>query len=92
MNPSGEDFAYQTALAERGAWLEYDMIGMDFFYADQQAQSPSDEENARAIGRLRDAGLLGNVLISPGRLCQDPASSATGAPATPTSWITSCPA
>jgi phosphotriesterase-related protein len=64
MNPSGEDFTYQTALAERGAWLEYDMIGMDFFYADQQAQSPSDEENARAIGRLRDAGLLGSVLIS----------------------------
>ncbi len=64
MNPSGEDFTYQASLAERGAWLEYDMIGMDFFYADQQAQSPSDEENARAIGRLRDAGLLGNVLIS----------------------------
>jgi phosphotriesterase-related protein len=64
MNPSGEDFAYQAALAERGAWLEYDMIGMDFFYADQQAQSPSDEDNARAISRLRDAGLLGSVLIS----------------------------
>jgi phosphotriesterase-related protein len=64
MNPSGEDFTYQAALAERDAWLEYDMIGMDFFYADQQAQSPSDEENARAIGRLRDAGLLGSVLLS----------------------------
>jgi phosphotriesterase-related protein len=64
MNPSGEDFDYQAALAGRGAWLEYDMIGMDFFYADQEAQSPSDEENARAIRRLRDAGLLGSVLIS----------------------------
>jgi phosphotriesterase-related protein len=48
----------------RGAWLEYDMIGMDYFYADQQAQSPSDQENAEAIGRLREAGLLGSVLIS----------------------------
>jgi phosphotriesterase-related protein len=64
MNPSGEDFAYQAELAQRGAWLEYDMIGMDYFYADQQAQSPSDEENARAIARLRDAGLLGSVLLS----------------------------
>ncbi len=64
MNPSGEDFDYQARLAERGAWLEYDMIGMDYFYADQQAQSPSDEENARALLRLRDAGLLGSVLIS----------------------------
>lgn len=64
MNPSGEDFEYQSALAHRGAWLEYDMIGMDFYYADQEAQSPSDEENAQAIGRLRDAGLLGSVLLS----------------------------
>jgi phosphotriesterase-related protein len=64
MNPSGEDLEYQSALAERGAWLEYDMIGMDFYYADQEAQSPSDEENARAIGRLRDAGFLRRVLLS----------------------------
>src|ERR687890_1136993 len=64
MNPSGQDFDYQARLAERGAWLEYDMIGMDYYYADQEAQSPSDEENARALLRLRDAGLLGSVLIS----------------------------
>lgn len=64
MNPSGADFDYQANLARRGAWLEYDMIGMDFYYADQSAQSPSDEENAVAIKRLRDAGLLGSVIIS----------------------------
>ena len=64
MNPSGPDFDYQAPLARRGAWLEYDMIGMEYFYADQQAQSPSDEENARALLRLRDAGLLRSVLIS----------------------------
>ena len=64
MNPSGSDFDYQAELANRGAWLEYDMIGMDFYYADQSAQSPSDDDNALAIRRLRDAGLLGSVLIS----------------------------
>lgn len=64
MNPSGEDLDYQAAIADRGAWLGYDMIGMDFYYADQEAQSPSDEENARAIKRLRDAELLGSVLLS----------------------------
>lgn len=64
MNPSGEDLQYQATAAQRGAWLEYDMIGMDFYYADQEAQSPSDEENARAIRRLRDAGLLDHVLLS----------------------------
>ena len=64
MNPSGKDFEYQAGLARRGAWLEFDMIGMDFFYADQQAQSPSDDDNAEALARLREAGLLGNALIS----------------------------
>lgn len=64
MNPSGADQPYQIALAERGAFLEYDMIGMDFWYADQQVQSPSDDENAAAIKRLIDAGLAAKILLS----------------------------
>lgn len=64
MNPSGEDFEYQAGLAARGAWLEYDMIGMDFYYADQEAQSPSDQQNGRALERLKDAELLDHVLLS----------------------------
>lgn len=64
MNPSHDDFAYQRELAERGAFIEYDMIGMDFFYADQQVQCPSDEEAARAIARLVDAGHMDRILLS----------------------------
>jgi phosphotriesterase-related protein len=64
MNPSLSDVAYQHTLAQRGAWLEYDMIGMDYYYADEQAQSPSDEENARAIRALIDAGYADRVLLS----------------------------
>ncbi|MFB2551770.1 phosphotriesterase family protein [Ensifer soli] len=64
MNPSHGDLAYQSELAERGAFLEYDMIGMDFFYADQQVQCPSDEECARAIVRLVEMGHLGRILLS----------------------------
>jgi phosphotriesterase-related protein len=64
MNPSGRHLEYQAELARRGAWLEYDMIGMDFYYADQSAQSPSDEENVRAIDRLKQSGFLSQVLIS----------------------------
>jgi phosphotriesterase-related protein len=64
MNPSGDDPEYQIEMTRRGAWLEYDMIGMDFFYADQQAQSPSDQENTRALERLKDANVLGSVLLS----------------------------
>lgn len=64
MNPSHDDFAYQSELASRGAFIEYDMIGMDFFYADQQVQCPSDEESARAIVRLVEAGHLDRILLS----------------------------
>jgi phosphotriesterase-related protein len=64
MNPSHDDVAYQTSLAERGAFIEYDMIGMDYWYADQGVQCPSDEENARAIRRLVDLGHRDRVLLS----------------------------
>jgi phosphotriesterase-related protein len=64
MNPSHDDVAYQTSLAERGAFIEYDMIGMDYWYADQGVQCPSDEENARAIKRLLDLGYGDRVLLS----------------------------
>jgi phosphotriesterase-related protein len=64
MNPSGDDFDYQAGLAERQAFIEYDMIGMDFYYADQDAQSPCDEENARNIVRLVQNGYLDRVLLS----------------------------
>jgi phosphotriesterase-related protein len=64
MNPSHDDVAYQTSLAGRGAFIEYDMIGMDYWYADQGVQCPSDEENARAIKRLVDLGHGDRVLLS----------------------------
>lgn len=64
MNPSHRDTAYQHALARRGAWLEYDMIGMDYYYPEEDAQSPSDEENARAIRALIDAGFIDRLLMS----------------------------
>jgi len=64
MNPSLHDKPYQRTLADRGAFLEYDMIGMDYFYADQQAQSPCDEENAIAIRSLIDDGYLNSILLS----------------------------
>jgi phosphotriesterase-related protein len=64
MGPSWRDLAYQTSLAERGAFIEYDMIGMDYWYADQQVQCPSDDENAAAIKGLIDRGFLARILLS----------------------------
>ncbi|MCB3857149.1 phosphotriesterase-related protein [Klebsiella quasipneumoniae] len=64
MNPSFADKRYQRELAQRGAFLEYDMIGMSYYYADESAQSPSDEENARAIRELIDDGYIQHILLS----------------------------
>lgn len=64
MNPSHDDQPYQQELASRGAFIEYDMIGMDYFYADQQVQCPSDEEAARAIVKLVEAGYTDRILLS----------------------------
>ena len=64
MNPSHDDIEYQQSLAENGAWIEYDMIGMDYYYADQKAQCPYDNENAFAIKNLIDNGFLNSILLS----------------------------
>ena len=64
MNPSGNDLAYQTSLADRGAYLEYDMIGMDYYFAGEDAQSPSDDENARALTGLLGRGYGAHLLLS----------------------------
>lgn len=64
MNPSFEDVDYQTGLARRGAFIEYDMIGMDYFYADQGVQCPADWQTAAAIARLIDWGYGDRLLLS----------------------------
>ena len=64
MGPSGGDAKYQKALAARGAWIQYDMVGMEVFYADQGFQCPSDEDNARWLMGLVDAGYENQLLIS----------------------------
>lgn len=63
MNPSLDDLEYQTSLADRGAWLEYDMCGMDYHFVGE-GQSPCDEENARAIARLVRYGYRDRLLLS----------------------------
>lgn len=62
MNPSMNDMEYQTTLADRGAFLEYDMIGIDYVFP--EGPSPSDEDNAEAIVRLMDLGYKNAILLS----------------------------
>lgn len=64
MGPSGVDPDYQVSVAKRGAWLQFDMIGMEVFYADQGVQCPSDTENARYLLHLLDQGFADQLLMS----------------------------
>lgn len=64
MGPSGDDRAYQERLLRRGARVQYDMIGMEVFYADQNVQCPSDVENARNLLHLVERGYGAQLLIS----------------------------
>lgn len=63
MNPSWHDTDYQRSLAERGAYIEYDMLGMTYVYPSAKA-SPDDASALKGIRALMDAGFLGRVLIS----------------------------
>ena len=64
MGPSGADLDYQERLLARGAHLQYDMLGMEVFYADQGVQCPSDEQNASWLIRLVERGHITQLLLS----------------------------
>jgi phosphotriesterase-related protein len=63
MNPSMADRDYQCSLADRGARLGYDMVGMELCYPGE-GQSPSDDDNARAVAALIRDGYAGSLLLS----------------------------
>lgn len=63
MDPSGGDPDYQRSVAERGPWLEFDMIGMTSFFADE-GQSPSPDDTAAAVAGLVADGFDERLLLS----------------------------
>ncbi|MER5390443.1 phosphotriesterase-related protein [Saccharopolyspora sp. NPDC002686] len=63
MDPSAEDGEYQLGLADRGVWLEFDMIGMDITFPKEGA-SPATSTTASGVARLVDAGHGEQVLLS----------------------------
>ncbi|MFB4315540.1 phosphotriesterase [Actinomadura sp. 21ATH] len=63
MDPSGGDPAYQNAVADRGVWLEFDMIGMPYRYPGE-GQSPAPHETARAVAGLIERGHGRRLLLS----------------------------
>ncbi|RNL87596.1 phosphotriesterase family protein [Halostreptopolyspora alba] len=63
MDPSGGDPGYQRAIAERGVWLEFDMVGMPFRFPGE-GQAPPPSRTAKAVRALVDAGHAGQLLLS----------------------------
>ncbi|WP_216311738.1 phosphotriesterase family protein [Streptomyces nanshensis] len=64
LNPSAGDVAYHRALAARGAWLSFDMIGIDWWFGHQNTQAPADSVVASAVAGLIGEGLGARILIS----------------------------
>ncbi|MFF7900204.1 phosphotriesterase [Streptomyces sp. NPDC007920] len=63
MDPSGADPDYQDSVADRGVWLEFDMIGTDIAFPGE-GESPSPAATAAAVALLCDRGHAGQVLLS----------------------------
>lgn len=63
MDPSGSDHTYQTELAARGVWLEFDMIGMQCNFPGE-GRAPTAIQTARVLSRLLDDGLTSQLLLS----------------------------
>lgn len=65
MDPSGQDRSYQLSVAERGVWVEFDMIGMPYrFTLPGEGRSPSVGDTIGAIRRLAEAGFGSSLLFS----------------------------
>jgi phosphotriesterase-related protein len=63
MNASWFDVPYQTSLADRGAVLAYDMLGINHFYPPHMA-APGEIPALEAIAHLIELGYLDRLLLS----------------------------
>ena len=63
LNPAWFDLTYQAGLLERGAYLEFDMFGIDHFYPPDRA-SPGELPAIGAVAKLIRLGHLSQLLIS----------------------------
>ncbi len=64
LSPTGDDLAYHTTLAKRGAYVEYDFFGMEYYVDSVGRYTGSDAGSVVALKRLIDAGFLERLLLS----------------------------
>lgn len=57
------DIALQLEVARRGAWVQYDDIGFDYFTQTLNVQMPTDAERLRGISELIEAGFLDRIVL-----------------------------
>lgn len=63
MDPSGKDLSYQREIADRGVWLEFDMIAMQLNFPGE-GQSPSVQDTVDAVAGLVHDGHADRLLLS----------------------------
>jgi phosphotriesterase-related protein len=59
-----EDIEYQKALAERGAYVEYDLWGKQNYYNDYNDGYPSDPDRVDNVVELIESGYVSQLLFS----------------------------
>jgi phosphotriesterase-related protein len=64
LSPTCDDLQYHTTLARRGAYVEYDFFGMEFYVDTVGEYMGSDYHSVTAIKRLIDEGCLERLLLS----------------------------
>lgn len=64
LSPTCDDVQYHTTLARRGAYVEYDFFGMEFYVDTVSQYMGSDYHSITAIKRLIDEGCLERLLLS----------------------------
>jgi phosphotriesterase-related protein len=64
LSPTCDDVQYHTTLARRGANVEYDFFGMEFYMDTVGRYMGSDYHSITALKRLIDEGCLERLLLS----------------------------
>ena len=64
LSPTSDDLEYHTTLVKRGAYVEYDFFGMEFYVDSVGRYTGSDAGSVTALKRLIDAGCLERLLLS----------------------------
>ena len=64
LSPSADDLAYHMTIARRGAYVEYDFFGMEFYVDSVGQYMGSDMASVIALKRLIDQGCLERLLLS----------------------------